>query len=136
VPTDAATLPLLASRLQVKILRPESYWFNQTGKVVSVDQVGARGLTGGGSAGGREAEICAATAFGSRRLASSQGAERSTHTLNTPCRSRPLQPHPPPTPRPAPQSGIKYPVVVRFEAQNYAGVTTNNFALDEVEPAK
>lgn len=55
----------------VKILRPESYWFNQTGKVVSVDQ-----------------------------------------------------------------SGIRYPVVVRFETQNYAGVTTNNYALDEVVEAK
>ena len=34
------------------------------------------------------------------------------------------------------QSGIRYPVVVRFENQNYAGVTTNNYGLTEVVEAK
>jgi photosystem I subunit 4 len=53
---------------QVRVLRPESYWFRETGKVVSVDQ-----------------------------------------------------------------SGIRYPVVVRFNTVNYAGVSTNNYAIDEVE---
>ena len=33
------------------------------------------------------------------------------------------------------QSGIRYPVVVRFNTVNYAGVSTNNYALDEVEDA-
>ena len=62
-------LPLSFFFQQVKILRPESYWFNDTGKVVSVDQSGA----------------------------------------------------------------VLYPVVVRFEKPNYAGVQTNNYALDEVK---
>merc|ERR1711990_896861 len=30
---------------------------------------------------------------------------------------------------------VRYPVVVRFEKVNYAGVNTNNYALDELEEA-
>ncbi len=30
------------------------------------------------------------------------------------------------------KSGIRYPVVVRFESVNYAGTNTNNFSLDEL----
>lgn len=34
------------------------------------------------------------------------------------------------------QSGIRYPVVVRFEKVNYSGTNTNNFALDELVEIK
>lgn len=53
----------------VKINRPYSYWYNNVGKVVSVDQ----------------------------------------------------------------EDGILFPVTVRFDSVNYAGVSTNQFAFDEVE---
>ena len=31
------------------------------------------------------------------------------------------------------QSGIRYPVVVRFEKVNYTGTNTNNYALNELK---
>ncbi|CAM6051291.1 unnamed protein product [Sphagnum compactum] len=31
------------------------------------------------------------------------------------------------------QPGVRYPVVVRFSTVNYAGISTNNFAIDEIE---
>jgi photosystem I subunit 4 len=56
---------------KVRILREESYWFNQIGTVATVDK-----------------------------------------------------------------SGIRYPVVVRFQNVNYAGTNTNNFALNELTEVK
>ena len=53
---------------KVRILRKESYWFNQVGTVATVDD-----------------------------------------------------------------TGIRYPVVVRFESVNYAGTNTNNFSLNELK---
>ena len=52
---------------EVRILRKESYWFNQIGTIATIDQ-----------------------------------------------------------------SGIRYPVVIRFENVNYSGTNTNNFALNEL----
>jgi photosystem I subunit 4 len=34
------------------------------------------------------------------------------------------------------QSGIRYPVVVRFEKVNYSGINTNNFAEAELQACK
>lgn len=34
------------------------------------------------------------------------------------------------------QSGIRYPVVVRFDSVNYSGTNTNNFAIDELIEVK
>ena len=62
---------MVARGSKVRILRKESYWFNQTGTVATVDK-----------------------------------------------------------------SGIRYPVVVRFENVNYSGTNTNNYALDELVEIK
>jgi photosystem I subunit 4 len=34
------------------------------------------------------------------------------------------------------QSGVRYPVVVRFDSVNYSGTNTNNFSFDEIVEVK
>jgi photosystem I subunit 4 len=34
------------------------------------------------------------------------------------------------------KDGVRYPVAVRFDAVNYAGVATNNFGLNEIKEVK
>ena len=66
-PSSQACVEMVSRGSTVRILRPESYWFQECGTVATI----AKG-------------------------------------------------------------GDRYPVVVRFEKVNYAGVATNNFALDEI----
>jgi len=106
-------------RSQVKINRPESYWFNDTGKVVSVDQVSPCAIRAPPIAPDLPMPL-----WECGRCTSVREVPFEASSLGADCRAPPL---------PVPQSGIRYPVVVRFEKCNYAGVTTNNYALDEVE---
>jgi hypothetical protein len=72
-----------------------------------------------------------------RPIRANTKSERANPFAAAPVLTTPLAPPSPPPPPPHPkktlQSGILYPVVVRFETQNYAGTTTNNFGLDEVK---
>lgn len=107
------------------MLRPESYWFNDTGKVVSVDQARTRlawaaapPRPGQGRARPPAAALQRPVALGLRGRGGSccpAVAARFEELLSS------LQ-----------NEGVRYPVVVRFEKVNYAGYSTNNYGLSEV----
>ncbi len=155
-------------RPQVKILRPESYWFNQVGKVVTVDQVrmvvavkAAQRLLLLPLLQPRPPTLLACCTHMRLNMAPRHSRPPSAAhpriaapvlaTSAPPCVLPSPSPHSPvatqwewscahatpPTHQHGAhaQSGILYPVVVRFDTQNYAGVNTNNFGLEEVEAA-
>ena len=127
----------------MRLLRPESYWFRQTGKVVSVDQVRARSLPPKALHDGPSCPVCLPAASDLCILALMRGHRSPISrrclaaAISLCCSSSPgKSPQAALTCWCALQSGIRYPVVVRFDTVNYAGVNTNNYALDEVSEDK
>lgn len=90
----------------MKILRRESYWYNGIGSVVTVDQVGPF--------------FQSFPFFFFPLLCSfitiTNGFLKQFMMVQDP--------------------NTRYPVVVRFNKVNYANVSTNNYALDEIEEVK
>lgn len=113
----------------MRVLRPESFWYRETGKVVSVDQVQHQPLLIAFSYAYTIVNDCwhmvkAAAAI--VHVFWANFALRQAPAFKCCCAGQL-------TPYLYLQSGIRYPVVVRFSTVNYAGVSTNNYSVDEVE---